>query len=73
MGKKADKLVEDLKKHCEELRRQKKEVEQLREQANITINHYEYEIRELERIIERRGQDGKMGNCNECGERMERW
>ena len=71
MGKKADKLVDDLLKHCEELRRQKAECEQLREQVDITIHHYEYEIRELERIIKRRGQDGKMGNGNECVERRQ--
>ena len=71
MGKKADKLANEIIKHCAELRRQKAECEQLREQVNTTINHYEYEIRELERIIERRGQDGKMGNGNECGKRRQ--
>lgn len=71
MGKKADKLVEDLKKHCEELRRQKKEVEQLREQANITINQYEWEIKELEQIIKRRVQYEQVGNCNECRKRRQ--
>ena len=71
MGKKADKLVEEIIKHCEELRRQKKEVEQLREQATLTINQYEWEIKELEQIIKRRVQHEQVGNCNECRKRRQ--